>query len=597
MNELYRSVLSCLVIESDESCRWMLSFLLQNSGVAQIVAECESLEAGLVRLDALRATDRPIQVILLGSTVESLDALAPVVAAVTNFAPEAAIVVLGQQPASKEIASELGIRDYWWKLDRSELLLEMLSQLQPTPLLVKPSRVNVSPAIAALGRLSRQGITGLGEIDRRFAVFDRSLAQLDLQLRSGRLNRPARWLIQGRIREILTARWIAQQITPKPRSLKPNLPSQSLQKKTRQVGAKPSSSRLSSRLSSRSFREPSLGDRSNLNSQITLQGVNAPVLGGGALNPSSRRLSILFDQFIVKLDVADRSPLEALGNLGSLPMEMDLLTDELKVKLLMLTAQILQAEVEMLRPEVVGLAALSDRVPGLLDRVWTGTIEQFFQAEPDRIEPLLRSRPEVKPMLDRIPLMMDWIAYGLLEMPLTVENQPYAPGSPQADRRALLLLENTIFRVANAVLQPLLNQFSEVESVKARYFTLQYASSREMAKFRNDLSWRYRRDRWLDQPTDIFESQYRVLHLSSQGILETKLYAPRQRELQDLTGFPLIVTLALETKDAITPRLRSIVSFVGTGVVYFLTEVMGRGIGLVGQGIVKGIGNAWQERR
>jgi hypothetical protein len=136
-----------------------------------------------------------------------------------------------------------------------------------------------------------------------------------------------------------------------------------------------------------------------------------------------------------------------------------------------------------------------------------------------------------------------------------------------------------------------------VEWVKARYFKIQYASSRELMEFRNDLSWRYRRDRWLDTPTDIFGSQHRLLYLAGNGIGETMIYAPRQRELAALSGLPLALTLVLETRDAISPRLRSVFALIGTGVVYVLTEVVGRGIGLVGQGIIKGIGNAWNDRR
>ena len=118
-----------------------------------------------------------------------------------------------------------------------------------------------------------------------------------------------------------------------------------------------------------------------------------------------------------------------------------------------------------------------------------------------------------------------------------------------------------------------------------------------MTKFRNNLSWRYRRDRWIDTPTSIFESQYRLLYLTPRGIQSTSIYAPRSAELQALAGFPLAVTLALETRDAFSPRVRSALSFIGSGVVYVLTEVVGRGIGLIGRGIAKGIGNAWKERR
>ncbi len=587
MNSFLSPLLSCLVIEPDASIRWMLSFLLQspdqNLGLAQIVAECESLEMGLVRLDALRTTSRPVRVVLLGSALETVDALAPVVSAIGRFAPEVAIIVLGQLPASAQVVSALGVSGYWWKGDRPEALLEILMALQPVQRAAKPSRMVVSPVIAALGRLSRsadvENLGGLGAIDSRFSTFDRALAELDLQLRSQRLNRPTRWFLQGRVREILAARWVAQQILP--RRIAPIIRSaRSAQPKQFKAQRFTSKQLNSDRLDPNQLGSP---------------------LQSRSLSRESSRLSMIFDQFIVKLDAARTAPLGSLDNLSPLPLEIDLLSDALKVKLLSLTAQVLQAETQALRSETLGLADLHNRVPVLLETVWSVILTQFFaDVEPSQslAESLLRSRPTVKQLLlQRIPLVTDWIAYGLLEMPLSLDNQLYAPGTPQADRRALLLLENTIVSLANAVIQPLLNQFSEVEIVKRQYFQVKYVSSRELARFRNDLSWRYRRDRWFDTPTDIFESQYRIYYLATQGIRETKLYAPRQSELQSLAGLPLAITLVLETRDAISPRLKATFALIGTGVVYFLTEIVGRGIGLVGRGIVKGIGNAWQERR
>lgn len=608
--EIQPLLLSCLVIEPDASCRWMLSFLLQNAesnlGIAQIAAECESLELGLVRLDALRSTSRPVQVVLLGSGLETVDALAPVVEAIGRFAPEVAIVVLGQLPASAEVVSALGVSGYWWKLDRPEALLEILRTLQPQPTTAKPSRVVVSPAIAALGRLSRsvdlEDLSGLGRVDARFSTFDRALAQLDFQLRSQRLNRPTRWFLQGRIREILAARWVAQQILPRRAALGSTIGSAQTSRATRTQGSK--AQRFGAQ------RWTAIGAASDrLESDRSDSDRSERERGQSRSLGETNRLSMIFDQFIVKLDAARTAPLGGLDNLSPLPLEIDLLSDALKVELLALTAQVLQAETQALRSERLGLAALHDRAPLLLETVWSVVLTQFFtddledlrdleKLQPSSLESLLRSRPMVKQLLlQRIPLVADWMAYGLLEMPLSLDHQPYNPGTPQADRRALLLLENTIISLANAVLQPFLNQFSDVEKIKRRYFHGKYGSSRELARFRNDLSWRYRRDRWLDTPTDIFESQYRIYHLSGQGIAETKLYAPRQRELQSLSGLPLGVTLLLETRDAIAPRLKATFALLGTGVVYFLTEIVGRGIGLVGQGIVKGIGNAWQERR
>ncbi|MCY7381758.1 MAG: DUF3685 domain-containing protein, partial [Microcoleus sp. CAN_BIN18] len=43
------------------------------------------------------------------------------------------------------------------------------------------------------------------------------------------------------------------------------------------------------------------------------------------------------------------------------------------------------------------------------------------------------------------------------------------------------------------------------------------------------------------------------------------------------------------------PRVRAVISLLGAAVVYVLTQVIGRGIGLVGRGIIQGIGNSLQD--
>jgi hypothetical protein len=604
---LVRSPIRCVLIEPDESRRWTLSFLLQNSVIWQIVAECDALELGLVRLDALRSTPDAAELVLLGSTNLNLDQLVPIVAAIGAVATEAQIVVLGSLPASNSTARLLGADGYWWTGDRPESLLELLQTLRPMEGAMKPSRVVVSPAIAALGRLASTGRLDKildGQMDGRFALYDRKLAQLDVQLRTRRLNRPARWFLQGQIREIQMARWMTEKMMSSGIMLQKKISPKIMPSRTQIT----SPIQRDDRLVKPSFRSnpPNLSDGSSVLNQSS----------GSSLIRSSNSnyqfeigtdidiemvLRELFDRLFLKLEVARISPISKLDNLGPIALEIDVLTIEMQVALLTTIAMVLQAEVGRLRE--VGLAALHDRIPVILQTVWDIVVIQFFRYESEPSSNLSiakgvqQSAARVNVLLERIPLVADWMAYGLRGMPLSLDNQPYGVGTLQADDRALLLLENTVLRLANAVIQPLLNQFSDVEWVKGRYFKIQYASSRELMQFRNDLSWRYRRDRWLDTPKDIFESQYRLLYLAENGIGETMIYAPRQRELAALSGLPLVLTLVLETRDAVSPRLRSVFALLGTGMVYVLTEVVGRGIGLVGQGIIKGIGNAWNDRR
>jgi len=187
------------------------------------------------------------------------------------------------------------------------------------------------------------------------------------------------------------------------------------------------------------------------------------------------------------------------------------------------------------------------------------------------------------------------ITQGLFS--LTIEGVAYPIGSVEAMVRMEILLQNLILRLANAVVQPLLNRFGDVVDIKQLFYDKRLLSSREIERFRNSLSWKYRIEQNFREPVAIFESRFDLLILRESGITRTSIYAPRNQELRDLEGIPYAVTVALEARDAISPPLRSAIAFLGSGVVYVLTEVIGRGIGLIGRGIVKGVGNVFQDSR
>jgi len=187
--------------------------------------------------------------------------------------------------------------------------------------------------------------------------------------------------------------------------------------------------------------------------------------------------------------------------------------------------------------------------------------------------------------------------------PLT-EQLPGTAGSrgewlPLADLGAVeeqqLYLHNALIRIANGVMVFVLNYFSEQETMKIHLYDQGKLSSREMARFRNNLSWHYQLSHYWLEPKAIFESHHQLLYFSPLGIQLTQVYAPRQQELAALGGLPWLVTIVLELRDALSPRLRSLIAFLGQGLVFFLTQVVGRAIGLIARGILQGIGNAWQD--
>ncbi|NJO43326.1 MAG: DUF3685 domain-containing protein [Cyanobacteria bacterium RU_5_0] len=308
----------------------------------------------------------------------------------------------------------------------------------------------------------------------------------------------------------------------------------------------------------------------------------------------------MFEALLSKLQTS-------LANETEIPMETDILREDKKRELLYLILRKLEDLLNELRYSQVQPDQLSAKRSALLLDLWEAVTIEFFgryftvslnSITVEVVEVLQQDAEIVRSaILDKIPGTLDWFNHLLFQTPLTVDGTPYPPGNPAALARVELLMENAIIQVANAVMQPLLNHFANVEVIKRDFYDRRLFSSRDIERFRNDLSWGYRMERLLREPTDIFGSQYRLFTVAGRGIKQTAVYAPRNQELEQLSGIPLMVTLVLETRDAIAPRLRSTISFVGNGLIFVLTEVIGRGIGLIGRGVLKGIGNVWQDTR
>ncbi|MFE4108310.1 DUF3685 domain-containing protein [Almyronema epifaneia] len=310
--------------------------------------------------------------------------------------------------------------------------------------------------------------------------------------------------------------------------------------------------------------------------------------------------SFIFESVFRKLQTS-------LVNRSSTPLEIDILRPEKRRELLYIVLRQLETLLEDVRYSQLQPGQLVERRSQLLADWWAAAVTDFFGkyytlqiagTEQGVVPQLLEEKVTVQAeILDRIPLVPAFLDHLLFQSPLLVEGTLYPAASYQALTRSQQLLENCVLQVANSVVQPLLNRFADVETLKKNLYHPRLLSTREMTRFRNELAWRYRWNSYVSEPKAIFESQYVLLVLTERGIQTTTIYAPRSEELNQLSGVRYAVTLAIEARDAIAPRFRAVVSLVGNGLVYVLTEVVGRGIGLVGRGILQGIGNAWQDSR
>ncbi|CCH65278.1 Response regulator receiver domain protein (CheY) [Richelia intracellularis HM01] len=315
--------------------------------------------------------------------------------------------------------------------------------------------------------------------------------------------------------------------------------------------------------------------------------LSAPAL----LSPKAIQ-SELFTSVVNKLQFS-------LQNLTDIPLEIDILRDDKKQELLYLILHRLVDSLDDLRDSSLNIHQLSEVVIDSLMDLWETVTKDFFGKftkvnrngrDIEIVDWIMRDRETVqKEIIGKIPLVKDLFVYLIFQEELTVDNSLYPAYSSEAKERGSMLIENLLIQVGNSIIQPVLNRLADVKYIKDKYYDRRLDSTRVMEKFRNELSWKYRVRNYIQEPQEIFESRFQIFVFTHRGIARTSVYAHRNHELSQLTGIPLSFTLVLEFRDAIAPLLQSLVSFLGKGIIFILTKVMGRAIGLIGKGILQAL--------
>jgi len=436
----------------------------------------------------------------------------------------------------------------------------------------------VNPLTTLRNHLRRSGLRQI----------DATLAEVTAQLQVPGLPVLNQAILAGQRRELLAARWLVTRLLASPISRSPNL-----------IVAN-GSSRVSNQKSTASSEFKSSEKKFILpNKSIENSSLDLRLKNDQQPSPASdSQLSFRTLQFVLFESTLAKTKF-SLQNLTNAPLEIEIFREEKKQELLAVILKKIEDMLDEMRFSQVQLSQLKKLHLIILQDLWQAATINFFgrystlrvgEGELEIVKILLQDATVVQTaILEKIPLVVDLFSYLLFQTPLVIDNVSYSSNSQEAMEQAEAILQNLLIQLANGVVQPLLNKFGDVEAIKQSFYGRQLISTREIERFRNNLSWKYRLENSIIEPKAIFESRYELYVLASRGIAKISVYAPRGRELTQLSGIPLAVSLVLEARDAIAPVLRGVVQFLGTGIVYLFTQVIGRAIGLIGRGILQGI--------
>jgi DNA-binding NarL/FixJ family response regulator len=525
-----------------------------------------------------------------------------------------ATIALELERPDQAIARDLGdiaVAIVQWSSDRPDEQLQCLDRLVQVlgdrPLLVIGDLP--APLLNALQPIGVAGCCGLDTppdtlraIVERLALGDRlwlgtpprgswwnrqvqsNLAQIDAQLgllqqqapRSSRWNRL--W-IDGQCRELRAARWLLSWSPFRPAVPLP-IP-----------GSSPTLRLPAATLAPRSRSNLAL---SRLRSAPTAP--TAPTAPIAAIAPDRTTWDLLVTRTTSLL-----GPTQL--NLTPIPLEIDALNPARRQALLALVLQRIGSELEPLGQ--TRWAEDDRRLPVFLQSCWRSIITDFYgpygslpspEGPLGLVPSLLDQEPIVAELLGSIAGVDALLNRVLASRPMTIDGLIYPPDDPAVLLRSELYLHNLVIHLANAVIYPLLNRYPEDRWIQQTFWDPRLFSTREIERFRNSLSWYHRVTRFIQEPRDIYESRRWLLTLQPGSIQTQAIYAPRRPELAQLSALQQGLALTIEVQDAASPHLRRLSRWIGGAIVYLLTQIVGRGLGLIGRGILQGIGQSFGDR-
>lgn len=558
-----------LIIDDDPIFRLGLSTVLESFADLEVISQADTTVDALVRL----AEQTPDLVILepnLGQSSSNQVSGWELCQQIKKEYPKVKILLLSAttEPQQLLVAQASGVDGYCPKGTTIERLVTILRQIIAGDTIWQeltsfPSEnSNIQPVITRKKQwLIRLRQSGLQQIEASLISIHKQIENPQLPLFD--------WLFwSGRKRELLVARWLVKQL----------LPVEVI------VVSKQTNQETESKLKKNNT-SLSLTKSTNITSSVVSELSIA---------------SSVFDNTLAKI-------MSGTENLTNVPLEIDILQLDKRQELLCIVLKQIKKSLDELVFLQLTIEQLSHKQALIIAEIWKSSTIDFLGKyyklaiglETDIIgEILIQDYVFIEEeILSKTPFIFDLFAYFIFKRSLLIDEVSYRTEAPESLLRAEILLQNLTIQVANGVVSTILNNFSEIQEIKNILYSKNFISLRETARLRNDLSWRYRQEKYFEEPKNIFESKYRLFLFNDKSLKKTFIYTSRQEELNQLRGIPWLVTIVLETRDAIAPRSRTVVAFLGNALVYLLTKIVGRGIGLIGRGIIQGIGSTLQETR
>ncbi len=345
----------------------------------------------------------------------------------------------------------------------------------------------------------------------------------------------------------------------------------------------------------------------NFNQLLPLEESNQSAQNQSKTNQESKKQGaiIVTNQPLNSYELTLTKVQNCVNNLTGKIQALDILTSNRKKELLIIILQEWQQLITEISQLKLEEQELTEKINTFIKELWQNSALKFLQrylpnqnysdSNNTNLE-LLNLIINQGEMMSKnreltIPFLSNLIFYEVNRKAIIIDTISYNYGEEASQEIEEIILQNSVVTIADYVMEFVLNKFADDPILKKNLFQPELKSSRKVAMFRNNLVWKYRREKYWQNPKNIFEDQYEMLKLTHEGIISCQITHPRYQELNTIKGIPWGVTILIELRDSLSKGVKSLGDSLGKLLVYLLTEVIGKAIGLIGKGILQGIGS------
>ncbi|MBD2672449.1 DUF3685 domain-containing protein [Aphanizomenon flos-aquae FACHB-1416] len=420
-------LLQFLLIDPDPIFRLGLKVTLEAIPNLQVIADVPTATAALQVLgEMVVGNDQPIQLIILELDYEQLGL--KFCGQLKALYPHIPILLLSSksQPELLIAAKAAGINGYCSKGISISELVPILQEVANGGYYWVTDLVIVNASLPFFKLRNNLQISGINDIDQ-------ALYQVTKQLQLPGITLLSKAILAGQRRELLASRWIVNHLLTLPKERQKPSP----ENKLSSVNTSPN--------------------------QAIIKSDTQPLINKSPLVSSQQLQSELLILCLNKLQFP-------LDNLTNTPLEIDILQENKKRELLYIILRKFFQQLEEIRAFNFDKNQLFNLQSQILLDLWQFTITEFFgnysriildKQEISLVKFLLDKTTDLQTeIINKVPLLFELLSHLLLLTDLYIDNISYPVGTKESESQALLILENLLIDMANAVIQPLLNNLA-----------------------------------------------------------------------------------------------------------------------------------------